>query len=73
MLFRSWFLFFLFQPPVSSTGFSIREICEINWTSPILEIRKTFENGLSAKFNPLKVHDLQNAISVSQFTISKDK
>ena len=42
MLFRSWLLFFLFQP------------------------------GSSAKFNPLKVHGLQNAISVSQFTISKE-
>ena len=30
----------------------MREICEKNWTSPIREIRKIFQNGLSAKLNP---------------------
>ena len=52
LLFRSWLLFFLFQPPVSSTSLSIREICEKIWTSPIREIRKIFRNGPSAKLNP---------------------
>ena len=52
LLFRSWFLFFLFQPPVSSTALSIREICEKIWTSPIREIRKIFRNASSAKLNP---------------------